>query len=63
MENMDHSTKMGDDKLAENTSNAPKFIWDFDEKRLHRLSVVRDTIDALQCNCVCPKKKSIEQAK
>ena len=45
-------TKMGADKLAENTSNALKFIcpiclpnpkvWDFDEKRLHWASVVRD---------------------
>ena len=32
-----HSTKMGADKLAENTPNAPKFIcpklWDFYEKK------------------------------
>ena len=50
MENMDqntHSTKMGADKSAERTPNAPKFIspipkvWDFDEKRLHWASVVR----------------------
>ena len=40
----DHSTKMGADKSAENT---PKFIcpspnvWDFNEKKLHRASVVR----------------------
>ena len=38
---------MGADKSAENTPNTPKFIcpstkvWDFDEKRLHRASVVR----------------------
>ena len=37
---------MGADKSAKNTPNAPKFIcpspkvWDFDEKRLHRASVV-----------------------
>ena len=56
MGNMDighgtHSTKMGADKLAWNTPNAPKFIcpnclpspkvWDFDEKMLHWVSVVR----------------------
>ena len=41
-----HCTKMGADKLAENTPNAqivcqsPK-VWDFDEKRLHWASVVR----------------------
>ena len=41
-----HCTKMGADKLAENTPNAPKFIcpspnvWDFNEKRLHWASVV-----------------------
>ena len=53
MKNLDigtHSTKMGADKLAKNTPNAPKCIcpifcpspkvWDFDEKRLHRASVV-----------------------
>ena len=45
------STKMGADKLAENTPNAqnlsaqfvcpsPK-VWDFNEKRLHWASVVR----------------------
>ena len=43
MENMD---KMGADKSDENTPNATKFIcpkdWDFDEKRLHSASVVRD---------------------
>ena len=39
-----HSTRMGADSLAENTTNAPKLIrptWDFDEKRLHLVSVVR----------------------
>ena len=47
-----HITKKGDDKSAENTPNAlnlsakivcpcPK-VWDFDEKRLHWASVVRD---------------------
>ena len=42
-----HCTKMGADKLAKNTTNAPKFIcpspkvWDFHEKRLHWASVVR----------------------
>ena len=50
MENMTHCTKMGADKSAENTLNAPKFIslkclpkpkiWDFDEKRLHWVFVV-----------------------
>ena len=41
------STKMGADKLFENTPNAPKVIcpspkvWNFDEKRLHWVSVVR----------------------
>ena len=42
-----HSTKMDADKLAENTSNAPKYIcpspevWDFDKKkRLNQASVV-----------------------
>ena len=49
MKNMDkgqgtHSTKMGADKLAENIPNAPKSIWDFDEKRLHWASVVRGII-------------------
>ena len=35
-------------KLVENTPNAQKFIcpipkvWDFDEKRLHRASIVRE---------------------
>ena len=39
---------MGADKLVKNTTNAPKCIcpspnvWDFDEKRLHWASVVRD---------------------
>ena len=51
MENMDtftHSTKMGADKLAKNTPNAPIFIcpspkvWDFNEKMLHWASVVRE---------------------
>ena len=51
MENMDkgstHSTEMGADSSAENTPNAPKFIFaipkvlDFNEKRLHWASVVR----------------------
>ena len=51
MENMDKGltvhTKMGADKLAKNSPNAQKFIcpspkvWDFDEKRLHWVSVVR----------------------
>ena len=49
MENMDKRftvTKMGADKLAKNTQNAPKFIcpnqkvWDFDEKRFHLATVV-----------------------
>jgi hypothetical protein len=50
---------MGADKSAENTSKAqnltlrfvcprPK-VWDFDEKRLHRASVVRDYIQILLC--------------
>ena len=44
-------TKMGPDKLAENTPNAPEFIYpicvlkpkglDFNEKRLHWAFVVR----------------------
>ena len=43
-----HSIKMGANGLAENTQNAPKFIcpipkfWDFDEKRLHWVSVVHN---------------------
>ena len=47
-----HCTKVGADKLADHTTNAPKFIyqnrlskpklWDFDEKRLHWSFVVRD---------------------
>ena len=47
-----HSTKIGADKLAQNTPNAPKLIcpspkvWDFDEKRLHWASVVRGVYDA-----------------
>ena len=46
-----HSTKMGADKSAENTPNAPKLsaqivcpspnVWEFDEKRLHWESGVR----------------------
>ena len=44
---MENSTKMGADKLAENTPNVPKInrpkVWDFDEKRLHWASVVRET--------------------
>ena len=50
MENIDKGltvcTKMGADKLAKNTPNAPIFIcpspkvWDFDEKMLHWVSVV-----------------------
>ena len=43
-----NSTKMGSDSLAENTPNAPKFIcpkvWDFDEKRLHWVSLVRGAL-------------------
>ena len=44
------STKLGVDKSAENTPNAPKFIcpspkvWDFNDKRLHCASVVREPI-------------------
>ena len=34
-------TKIGADSLAENTRNAPE-ILDFNEKRLHWASVVRD---------------------
>ena len=45
-----HSTKMGADKSAEDTQNATKFICpkvgDFDEKRLHWVSVV---LGALNC--------------
>ena len=51
MENMDKGLKMGAEKLAENTRNAPKLfaqivcpspkVWDFDEKSLHWASVVR----------------------
>ena len=43
-----HSTKMGVDKSAKNTPNAPKLnspspiVWYFDEKRLHWASVVRE---------------------
>jgi hypothetical protein len=43
-----HSTKMGADKSAENTPNAPNLsvrivclspkVWDFDERRLHQAS-------------------------
>ena len=41
---------------------SPK-VWDFDEKRLHWASVVHD-VQSIRCNAiVCPKKKSIEQAK
>ena len=42
---------MGADKSAENTPNAPKFVcpnpkvWDFDEKKLLWVSVVRETGD------------------
>jgi hypothetical protein len=40
-----HCTKMGADSLAENSPNTPEFICpkflDFNEKRLHRASVVR----------------------
>jgi hypothetical protein len=38
-----HSTKMGADKLAENTLNDPKFIcpspkvWDFDENKIKKI--------------------------
>jgi hypothetical protein len=44
---------MGADKLTQNTSNAPKFIcpnpevWDFDEKRLYQVSVIRGLINSL----------------
>ena len=45
---------MGADKSDENTQNAPKFIcpkdWDFDEKRLHWVSVVRDPRNLLSLN-------------
>ena len=43
-----HCTKMSADILAENTPNTPKYIcpspkvWNFNEKRLHLASVVRD---------------------
>ena len=46
-----HSTKMGADKLFDNSRNAPKFIcpspevWDFDEKRLHWAFVVPEFRD------------------
>ena len=63
MENMGqwtHCTKMGADKLAGNTPNAPKFIcpnclpgpkvWDFDEKMLHWVSVVRDVSIHVLCS-------------
>ena len=52
---------MGADKLAENTPNAPKLIcpivcpspkvWDFNEKRLHWVSVVRDWKQTKFKNC------------
>ena len=52
-----HFTKMSADKSAENTPNAPKFIypnclpkpkvWNFDEKRRHWASVVRVFSDSM----------------
>ena len=48
--------KMGADKLAENTPNAPKLIcpspkvWDFDEKRIHCASVVLANSDWFRSN-------------
>ena len=45
-----HSTEMGADELAENT---PKFVCpcpkisDFDEKRLHWASVIREVMDPI----------------
>ena len=52
-----HSTKIGADKLAQNTPNAPKLIcpspkvWDFDEKRLHWAFIVSEP-DKTQCGFI-----------
>ena len=53
-----YCTKMGADNLAENTTNALEFICsspkvlDFNEKRLHWVSVVRDS--SLGCKWEAP---------
>ena len=66
-------TKMGADKLAENTPNDPKFIclnclprpkvWDFDEKRLHWAPVVRGLWQNGFVRNACLSDKSLENGK
>ena len=67
-----HCTKLGADSLAKNTLNAPEFICpiclpnpkvlDFNEKRFHWASVVRDSIIPLLIETFCKRKKKLFNA-